>query len=397
MSATQILDSLLNKLGIILGDQREPQFGENVIAKIIPSLSGESVSDIIEADFDWTLVAKGVLFNTDDPTREDPIAPLKAYDFTRVPSTLLEGVPGFLAKIKGKFPVVAQVPVQLEIRWSVHAEDGRELTEGVHYIAPNGVSSLEATFVFIPEVHEVVELTEPPKPPLVNRKIRARVRLKAGKTQTNWKDLPELSLTLRGLSIPTVLAFFMHANFAGPILLVVPSSSPIRGINQLRLILGPLQSAVSLLSKINRFASLLLNLQQLGNILNSDQFNIVFQRTDQIRDLNEIVLVQGSWYENDIEADDELSSVIFIGPTDRRVECFNWYHWISEWISEEGKFTLTIGSHHFAVIKNLHSGNPASEPKGDEIMIDVQSDERGNYDPTGPKVFGDTISSLRFH
>jgi hypothetical protein len=116
--------------------------------------------------------------------------------------------------------------------------------------------------------------------------------------------------------------------------------------------------------------------------------HISFRKTDSIGNLNNITLVQRSWYQNDTEAEDELSSLFMIGPRRRNAEFFN----DRSFDDGEGKFTLTIGVESFAGIRDLHRKHPVSEPSGVEISVD--------RDPPGgwfnPDDFGDDLSSVRF-
>jgi hypothetical protein len=114
-----------------------------------------------------------------------------------------------------------------------------------------------------------------PSPPLqVTRFIRAIVTLAAGGTTIVINDpsnpnnvpdvtLPDVPVLIPVLAIPTLLALFLHVDFAakdgdddGAVLIVVPASSPLRSFEQVQPLLNTLESTVSSLPAIPRFASL---------------------------------------------------------------------------------------------------------------------------------------------
>jgi hypothetical protein len=118
------------------------------------------------------------------------------------------------------------------------------------------------------------------------------------------------------------------------------------------------------------------------------QPNVVFRKADRINNFNNIDLIKRPWYSNDIEAEDELSSLVFVGARGKMAECFN----DRDCDQGEGKFTLTVGPKLFVIVRNLHSKRPTSGPDGDEIVIDV-------VPPDGwftADSFGDELSSMRF-
>lgn len=97
--------------------------------------------------------------------------------------------------------------------------------------------------------------------------------------------------------------------------------------------------------------------------------NIAFRKADQIGNLNDIDLESGLI--NDTEAEDELSSMILIGPPRRRIECFN----ARKFSTSEGQLDLTAGTELIALVADLHSASPADSPPG---SAGVRERERGD-------------------
>ncbi len=305
-----------------------------------------------------------------------------------------------LGRLTGSVPIPADLPVRVEVKWSVRDGDPDHTDissqEGTAFLAPDGLGSPEVSFVFPPQV---VELTSTPAPPAVERFVRASVRLTAGGAETPFIELkPDVPILVPALPVPTVLALFLHTNFEprqgdddGATLIVVPSNSPLRTVQQLQPVLNALESAVSSLSSFTGFASFLLGIRDLTAALPA-QPHVQFRATDSIGNLNDITLIQRGLFENDTEAEDELSSLIFIGPAGKRVQCFN----ARDFDDGEGQIDITIGRQSdgtigqqlFAIVRSLHSASPASEPTAGEIervKASTQDDR-----------FGDELSSLRF-
>jgi len=379
------LNSVRDMLSISPTVPAQVQIGQPIHTEILPSLDGVEVSDIISSPINFSFVGKGVVFTDANPANPATLQSLPFFDLSTVPPTVRPGVPGLLGAVTGTVPVAIQLPVKLEVEWSVRAQDGTVLNQGAEFLAPDGLSSPKVTVVFLPQVVELT--TGVPAAPVVPRILHARVRLTASGTSTAWRDLPDVSVNVPGIAVPTLLAAFLDTNFQGAILVMVPSNSPFGSLAPAVTALNNLQAALAPLSSIARFAAFVSGLQQLTSLLNSEP-HIQFRATAGISNLNDITLISRSWYENDTEAEDELSSMILIGPFKRRAECFN----DRGFDDDEGKFTLTLGLELFAAIRTLHSASPVSEPRGDEIVIDT-APPGGWFEPD---TFGDELSSIRF-
>jgi hypothetical protein len=282
--------------------------------------------------------------------------------------------------------------LQVQIEWSVSDDQAgtRPLAENVAFIAPAGLTNPDATFIFRPDTFE---LTTDPLPPPVPRYLRARVKLSAGGTETGWRDLPPVPVLIPPLGLPTVLAMFLHADFQprsgddeGAVLVVVPGNSPIGSLAQLQPLLDQIDSVAATLSTFADFAAFVAGLSELTGAL-PPQPHAQFRSTNAIGNLNDITLIQRGFFENDTEAEDELSSIIFIGPSGKQVQCFN----DRDLDSGEGALTLTVGPNFFSLVRNLDGKTPGSEPAG-TLHVDV-APPGGWFDPDK---FNDELSSIRF-
>lgn len=312
------------------------------------------------------------------------------------------GVPGLLGLISGTVPLPIDVtapttfPVSIDVRWRVLDEQGATV-DGVRWdlggtppvsgtggdIAPPLGRALSAlTLVFDLLFGELTGSSLP----LARRKLQAAIRLQAVGVSTGWIDLPPVDLQLPVIPVPTVALFCQNKNFGSNKLVVVPASSPlgesaVRGaLETLSNTLAPLRSTFSFLGLFLDSAATVASALQSGNI--------AFRKADQFGNLNNIDLESGLI--NDTEAEDELSSMILIGPPRRRIECFN----ARNFGTSEGQLNLTTGTELIALIADLHSASPADNPTGSAGIPHAPSGSRFPFHSiTG---FGDEFSSLRF-
>jgi hypothetical protein len=408
MPTLEALTELANTLRIVREGPPEIAPGEPVSARLAPPADALSITDFLAGPLDLKLISKQLRFATPGPEPSLDPADIVAQIVGGIPLRLpvvgnlvgteeLNGVPGELTQLAGTLPIPVQAPVTVAVTWSVRDAAGNPLAEGDSFLAPDGLASPQVVLVFAPEI---VELTASAPPPVaVQRFLHARVRLAAGGVTTPDVDLPPIPLLIPALPLPTVLAMFLHSNFQprdgddeGAVLILVPEDSPFRSLAALQPTLNALEATVSRLAGFARFASFLLGLRDLTAAL-SAQPHVQFRAQNGITNLNDITLIQRGIFNNDTEAEDELSSLIFVGPPGRRVQCFVAKHFRDG----EGRFDLTIarrvveggeqiGLELFTAIRSLHSATPATVPTGQELEI-VRARGGG---------FGDELSSVRF-
>ncbi|HEX2060705.1 MAG TPA: hypothetical protein VHK90_08185, partial [Thermoanaerobaculia bacterium] len=182
-----------------------------------------------------------------------------------------------------------------------------------------------------------------------------------------------------------------HKNFRGATLVAVPDTSAITTVNHIKQLLQPVRNVISTLTTVARFAEMLIGIDTLSSVLEAS--NIAFAKANPIRNLNDIDLYGGLI--NDTEAEDELSSFVYVGPpppsrdsTENAVEFFNARHLSTS----EGKFTVKTGIAFVAMCNDLHSKTPTVSPSNASLQVN-NAPPGGWFDADS---FGDNLSSIRF-
>lgn len=399
MALLDVLNGIRDGLTAHLTSSATPEPGALVRAEI-PSLPKElNATDVVDGALDLTFVGKDVMYA--QPDLEPSFAPAALDASTIGPKPItgatgiiggIVGTPGLLGQLKGTLPlpVNGTFPLQATVTWQVLDAAGNPLP-AAQFSAPGGLAGPSIAVAFAPDT---IELTDAPSTDVLpkQRLLRATVTLSAGSVTTTSRDLPDLPILVPPLPIPTVLALFLHANFQprsgdddGAVLIVVPESSPLRSAGQLQGALNTLQSVVGNLTAFGGFAAFLLGLGDLIHAV-SVQPNVQFRAANSISNLNDITLIQRAWYENDTEAEDELSSLILISRKDHGARCSN----DRDNDAGEGQFTVKTNDKLFAVLRDLDGASPSVE--GGTISIDTPP-------PGGifnPDKFNDELSSLEF-
>jgi len=369
-------------------------------------------TEAVPAPIDLNFRAKNVRFLNTDITDPQilgglPINDLLAINVGTVTSgaTNPPGVPGLVALLTGTIPLPLDVTsqetfeVRADVRWRI--------SEGAHPVADvswtvGGASPVSGTggdiqppvgrgldpldLVFDLAFTELVGGDAP----VVSRTLHASLQLVAGPVSSGWIDLPPVDLTLPAIPVPTVLIYCQDKNFGSNKLVLVPANSPLdegtleAALTTLRDTLTPLRATAS-------FLGLFLDeFDTVANLIRSG--NLHFRKTNEISNMNDIDLESG-WL-NDTEAEDELSSLAFVGPPGRRVESFNG----RGFSTSEGQMDVTLRHELIALVPDTHSASPASNPPG---CVTVPFAPHGSrWDGADPWAditsFGDQFSSMRF-
>jgi hypothetical protein len=333
---------------------------------------------------------------------ESATGPLGAPDIRDIP----------VSSLTGTLPLVVQVPVRVDIEWKVFlTSSDTELKEGPDFdvlpASPNAgdlITAAEVSFLFHPRLVEPKENQIVPGPILAE--IRAKVRLTAQPANGGIpvKSTPielRLPIMLPVIPLPTVLALFRHANFLprdtnlhtatdfidtpdGFVLLVVPDDSPLKAVTHLFDVLNTIEELGSVVgSLVPAHARLLLGLQKLAAAI-STQPHVKFRAVSQLKNLNAVVMIQRDAIHNDIEVEDEVSSLILIGPNETKVSLFN----NRDLVTNDGVLDVETGGAGVVIIRDLHTaGEPVSETGGTVNRVKPSVKRDG---------FGQAISSLKF-
>lgn len=327
---------------------------------------------------------------------------------------ILQGVPlpNLTEGTLGRFvqvPIVTELPVELEIEWSIRDQENQELIEGEDFIVLGGTlggtfqppppsfpqfqsGSPEITVAFAPRVVEQTDTMR--HRPILKNFIQARVRLSASDSTSDWVELPKVPVLVAPLLLPTVLALFRHADFAqrsgrqkGWALILVPHDSPVRNFPELQEALTTLELALDELSLFPTFNLLLNGIQTMGSALKAQQ--TVRVHPGSARKLKRIKMPGLG------TANNRTSSAIFLGIEGSKVACFIPPNCNKQGFWAEGRFDLTIGPAMHTLVRNFNAEYPNSEPHGNEIDV-VQPPKKAPKWPGGGKNFNDALSSVCF-
>ena len=394
---TTLID-LLTQIGgnlHVSGVPATAQAGQHIVAGVSPALQTISVTEIVDHPVSLDLLAKDVVFSNtafgtpgwiDDPAIAKT---LPLYNMAlAIPALDNSGVPGLVGKLKGTFPVAVpgEALPKLAITWTVTDDGGNVLAEGSDILAPAGLSNPTLDLVFLP----IFARFDGASLPAVKRFIAASGTLSVGTTSVPVM-IPPIPVLLPVIPFPKVLALTVDSNFRGAALILVSGNSGVTTIDHLRAVLQPVRSAINTLTGIAKFAAMLTGIDTLTSILNAA--HIELRKGDKFDNLNDITLIQNAWYENDIEAEDELSSFVYLAPpsqreggSDNKVAMCN----DRNQKDGQGKFTVNTGESFVALCATLHSNTPTVVP-GDAALV-------VNHPPAGfwTGNFGDELSSIQF-
>jgi hypothetical protein len=298
------------------------------------------------------------------------------------------GTKGDLGQLAATFqtPVGSAVPVSFDWRWSVKDAAGTTLSSAQgDFLSPQGLTVPRTSFLLRPPVRKL-ELQDFS---LTTYEVQGGVRLQAGGIDTGWLDFTPIPFLIEPLQVPTMLALFVNRNFQtvaedtqGAVLAVVPEGSPLVGLQ-------PYLEAVAAAGTAVQSLGSLLSLLPFGAAAGTVRTAIAAFGTyahlaaqDDIANLNDWTLIQREWYENDTEAEDEISSLILVGVPGTTVRLYN----ARNFGQNEGVLEVSTGPEGYVLIRNLDAATPQTEPAGRATPIV----------PSPWNSFRDTFSSVRF-
>lgn len=420
------LDTALTALaqGFQIGLDTSGAANRTFVAKLVPPVGAlddkgllqvidlVTETEVVNAPIELSLITKNVRFLNTDITSSQivgglPINDLLAINVGNVTTgaTNPPGVPGLVGMLTGTLPLPIDVThpetfqVRADVRWRV-AEGSHTVSDvswtvggaapvsgtGGDILPPSGRGLDPLDLVFDLAFTELVG----GEAPLVHRTLHAAVQLTAGPVSSGWIDLPPVPLDLPAIPVPTLVIYCQDKNLRSNKLVVVPASSPLdegtieTALTELRDVLTPLRATSS-------FLGLFLDeFDTVADLIRSG--NLHFRKTNEIANLNDIDLESGFF--NDTEAEDELSSLVFVGPPGRRIENFN----DRDFSTSQGQMDVTLRRELIAVLRDTHSASPVSEPAG---CVTVPFAPHGSHwdgiDPWSDITsFGDQLSSMRF-
>ena len=354
------------------------EIGVPVAFTIHPDLSTVQVTEVRMVDVDFEFMAKGFVFATPDLDDPTTTGTLPIQDLVSNPPAVTPGVPGLLGRLRGKMPVAVPVEIapRLEVEWKVTDDRGRDLLARGDAVASAGAGGTSQSVLFLPEVIELINDDDPGTTP---RRVSATVTMFAGSTNVGTRTLGPVVIQVRRLAMPTILAMFLHRNYTGSILVVLPEETWISTLGWLTGKIQELHLVLLPFATNPRLGAVVEALALLHSALLAEDY-VQFRKTDEIANLNDITLSSGFF--DDTEAEDEISSLLLFGPPDRAVDLFN----DRSFGVSEGVFTIKTREQLVAGVRDLHTDFPSVEPVGASLL------RRGAPDDD----FGDELSSLRF-
>lgn len=301
------------------------------------------------------------------------------------------------------------IPVKLEVTWGVEDVDGTPLGPD-QAVTHAGVTqkALQTAVMVLPDF---VELRRDQVLTTKTRYVTATARLTVTITSPTGGDPRDVSadvpllrhpITVPSIPVPTA-AFFFHDDNLGVrdgelasghqfLLIVVPADSAIVGISALRDACDTLRRLSSTASQLVQLAGFVgvglpsltglgLGLDAVIGALNlhriTGDVGVSVVSGDKISNLNDIDMILGGFLENDIEAEDEISSLVLLGPPGRRLKVFR-----DRDLSGRGMI-LTSSDLCITIVRSLAGIPPVTEPPG----LSVQ---------TAPPSLNNRISSIAF-
>lgn len=287
------------------------------------------------------------------------------------------------------------IPVRLEATWGVEDVDGTPLgpDQAVTH-AGTGQKSPQVAVMVLPDF---VELRRDQVITTKTRYVTAKAKLIAsvvdlgsGMARDVVAEVPLLRypITVPAIPVPTAALFFHGANLdvvdgeLAPadhyfVLIAVPEDSAIAGISALRDACETLRRLTFTASQLVQLAGFALNVglpsltgldAGLGTLLTAlnvhkvrSNIGVGFAAGDKIRNLNDIELVRGRF--NDIEAEDEISSLVLLGPPGRRLSVFR-----DRGFSGRGA-TITSSDLCITIVNSLSDVPPITEPPGLSVQV----------------------------
>ncbi|MFY9620476.1 MAG: hypothetical protein WAM70_07430 [Pyrinomonadaceae bacterium] len=309
-----------------------------------------------------------------------PIEPGQKVEFNLVSSIADMSVSETLATIP------LDIPVKVQVKWTVEDENGNQLT-GADFFTPSPLTTLNVFFLFKPPIIDLgVDA-----PDLVLRTVKATVTVKSFNLTDPQTSTPrdlQLPVQLVPLELPTILALFRHTKFRpfddgmkpGFSLVVVPNGSPIQGLTEpTNEVLRRIEGALRPLRTFVGIAGFLTGLAILSQALAAQPIARV--RAGNIIDLEDISMrletfLGSDQLNRDMRPDDDVGSLIFIGPPGRTVACYNNDHFAED----QGAFKLHVGLDMVVLIPALGVAISALEaiPGVDIIRPDTDLDRFEN-------------------
>lgn len=304
-------------------------------------------------------------------------------------------------KIKGA--ELLKLAPKVTVKWHV---------EGNHVLLDNTTLDnplVPPVFVVLPEFGELTRAALPTSQLRISCDVTIDVTLTDNTEESRTHRVGPVNIEVPRIPIPTLAAFVEHGatdtdQFPGRVLMAVPAASALDGLTNLRGFLEPAESVLRKLQQTLTVVNAALSTQfgeaadVLGKLIEIlGQVNQPLIRQDAVHYLSSVTLDPGGWFGVGYRSwEDEISSILFIGPPGAALSCHNRRNlW-----QGTGQFKLIIGPAAAAWVLDLNkpvvrddAGNwtqlPDCIPPGTVFEVVVPPDN-------SRRVFNDVISSFQF-
>jgi len=305
--------------------------------------------------------------------------------------------------------LVTQIPVEIQVRWSVKGwseieEKMIDLVPGVDFVATDGIEGPSSAFFFKPLFYELGAAPVLMPTPL---EITAEVTLHAWLTYKKDENLPiqevvsekvvlPLSLGLLPLEIPTLLALFRFDNYRslgkndlepGFVLMVVPDNSYLQDLTEvMNGLLARLDEVMGPLRALAGIAAFLTGLTILRHAVSAQPMLRI--RSGDIPNLSDIHMRVEKRFgidrlNPDLRPHDRVSSLILLAAPGRIVGCYN----NEKFKQDEGAFTVETGDEMIALVRNLAISSEELHAHPNVVVLKPNNDDNA---------FDDSMSSVKF-
>lgn len=290
----------------------------------------------------------------------------------------------------------AAIPVALEVKWGVEDVDGTPLGPGEAVTYSPSADALETTVMVLPDF---VELRAGIELPTKTRYVTATVTLRDSRDERGEGTSVELvrhPITVPAVPVPTVALFFAKPDLGMVdgslqdgdqfVVVMVPDDSPIASISALRFAFDTLREVSKTAAGLAELAGVggtgLATLTGLGDAVDvvlgafnahaliGGRVGMAYVTKDAVSDLNAIDTILGPHiWNNDVEAEDTISSLVLIGPPGRRLRCFqdrNFRGW---------NMSVTASSSCVTIVSEL-TDPPVTVPAGHASPVSGPLDDR---------------------
>lgn len=314
-----------------------------------------------------------------------------------------------LASITGKVtgaitgPKLLDVAPEVSVQWQI---------EGNYILLDNTTLNnklVPPVFVVLPEFTELSNTPAPASQLRISCDVSITVKLPDGTTESKSRRIGPVNIEVPKIPVPVLAAFAEHgqsdtSKFPGRVLMAVPASSPLSNLNNLKSFLEPVRTVLTRLQQTLTVANAALSLQfgEASNVLGTliDLIGAVNQpiiRQNAVMYLSSITLDPGGWFGVGYKSwEDEISSVLLIGPPGTGLSCHNRRNlW-----QGTGQFKVIVGMTGTAFVLDLvkpviPDGNGGHTSLPDCVPSDTIFEVVVNPD-NSRRTFNDVISSFQF-